>query len=239
MLHNEFQRDGGAYLLRNPAFSEQLPAWLFEPAELERRGRLQATSDGRRQTWFMAHAGLDLVLRHYWRGGMVAVFSADVYVWNGLRRTRPVAEYCLLRRLGAMGLPVPEGIAARVQPVNPLSYRGDLITRAIPRASSLADRILAGQDDRELWALVGRTIASFHRAGAVHADLNVRNILVDETAQVWLIDWDRGSLRGGKRHRRANVSRLRRSLAREERLDERAHQAWPHLQRAYHNAMAD
>jgi 3-deoxy-D-manno-octulosonic acid kinase len=239
MRHSDFQRDGAAYLIRNPAVGSAIPSWLFEPASLDECDCIQGTSDGRRQAWFVHYAGLDLVLRHYWRGGMIARVSPDVYVRAGLGRTRPVAEYRLLLALRERGLPVPEPVAARVQQPGRLSYRGDLITRRIPQALSFADRLRA-RVDHGLWAALGRTLARFHRAGALHADLNVRNILVDDAGAIWLIDWDRGRLGyTGKRGRRRNLERLRRSLAREPDLETCARAGWPELKRAYNATIND
>jgi len=234
MSHNDTQRDGGTSILRNRGIKAELPGWLFEPDQLRARDQLQGTSNGRRQAWFVRHAGLDLVLRHYWRGGMVAVLNPDVYIRSPLTLSRPFREYRLLERLRERDLPVPEPIAARVQSVAGLAYRGDLLTRAIPAATSFADRIHAGEDAVWLWERIGATVASFHGVGAIHADLNVRNILIDDDGRVWLIDWDRGWFaRGARRAAQATLTRLRRSLSREPALEARANAAWPALQRGY------
>lgn len=173
-----------------------------------------------------------LVLRHYWRGGMVARLSEDVYLWAGLGHSRPYHELALLAELHAQGLPVPEPVAARVERRGP-GYRGDLLTRRIPGAEPFAGRIASGRADAALWRRVGAVIARFHAAGARHADLNVRNILLNHADDVWLIDWDRGRLGPPHQGAERQLARLRRSLSREPELEAAAAAGWVELLAGY------
>ncbi len=209
-----------------------MPAWLFDPDALAERGVLTGTSPGRRSAWYFRHADRSMVLRHYWRGGMVARISPDVYLWAGLRRARPVREWQLLQAMRDHELPVPRPVAARVDR-RTLCYRGDLVTLTIPRAQTFDSVICQGLDDAALWKAVGETIRRFHAAGFHHADLNVRNILVDQGGTVWLIDWDRGSRQAPGRWWRSNLKRLRRSLDKQPLLAERAGRHWDDLRLAY------
>jgi len=150
------------------------------------------------------------VLRHYRRGGLPAKFSADVYLWPGLTLTRPWREWHLLAELHALGLPVPRPVAARVVRSG-FGYRGDLITRRIPAARSLAELLARG--GAPPWRDTGACIRRFHAAGVWHADLNAHNILVDRDGAVWLLDFDRGERRRpAAGWQQANLERLARSL---------------------------
>ena len=218
---------------------DPLPDWLFAPEALDRRSLIDTTGHGRRQVWFFRFAGMSLVLRHYWRGGAIARLSDDAYLWTGLARSRPFREYRLLAELHALGLPVPRPLAARVQ-VSGLTYQGDLITAAVPQAAPFDDILRGGQvvDDR-LWHRVGCLIGRFHAVGACHADLNVRNILVDRTGHPWLIDWDRGRLRHPDwRWQNARLARLRHSLRRQPDLDRAARAGWPALLAGHEEGLA-
>jgi 3-deoxy-D-manno-octulosonic acid kinase len=73
-------------------------------------------------------------------------------------------------------------------------YRADLITQRIENSESLAARLLEGPLSLTQWIAVGRCIRRFHDAGVHHADLNAHNILLTPE-QVYLIDFDRGTLR--------------------------------------------
>jgi 3-deoxy-D-manno-octulosonic acid kinase len=64
-----------------------------------------------------------------------------------------------------------------------------------------------------LWRRIGATLRRFHRAGICHADLNAHNVLIDGDGRVYVIDFDRGSVRDpAGRWTRANLARLRHSL---------------------------
>ena len=63
------------------------------------------------------------------------------------------------------------------------------------------------------WFEVGRVVRRFHEAGVVHADLNARNILLDDDGRLHVLDFDRATVAPRSRRRfRANLERLHRSL---------------------------
>jgi 3-deoxy-D-manno-octulosonic acid kinase len=72
---------------------------------------------------------------------------------------------------------------------------------------------LQGAVDEPTWKNIGCCIHHFHDHEIFHADLNVRNILIDSSKKVWLIDFDR-SFQGklGWRQKKSNLRRLLRSL---------------------------
>lgn len=233
MSHPVTLKHGSSWLIRDAETTIPIENWLFDPDELAARGLLVGTSQGRRSAWFFQHAGMPLVLRHYWRGGMVARLTADVHGWWGLRRSRPYRELIMLRQLREAGLPAPQPIACRLLRRGPL-YRGDLITVIIPDSNTFAQHIMNGEVYRQDWETVGRTIRRFHDQGASHADLNVRNILLDSQRKAWLIDWDQGGWRNPNgRWRQQSMDRLRRSLSREPLLETAALEHWGALDAAY------
>lgn len=197
---------GRATILYDDTLLSHADATLFSPPE-----RTPAVG-GRGAAWIVpARDGEgEWVLRHYRRGGLAARFSDDFYLWPGLTLTRPWREWQLLAELHALGLPVPRPVAARVTRAF-LGYRGDLITRRIPAARSLAELIRTGAVPP--WPEIGVCIHRFHSAGVWHADLNAHNVLVDRDGSVWLIDFDRGERRRpGPGWQQANLERLQRSL---------------------------
>lgn len=240
--------DDDGVILHDGRLGAVFPAELFRPEA----AAIQGGGTGRGEAVFLSatrrtEAGeeaVGLVLRHYRRGGLPGRMLGDRYLRTGLARSRPVREWRLMRELRRQGLPVPAPVAVRVAPRGPI-YRGDLITERLSGAVPLADLLEAGNASLTLWQVVGATIARFHAAGAWHADLNVRNILVDEGSGVWLIDWDRGRL-GVRRARplRGNLDRLRRSLDKEVKshpagsntalLERSIREGWPALEKGYH-----
>lgn len=142
---------------------------------------------------------------------MVARVLGDRYLWNGAERTRGFAEFRLLAELARRGLSVPLPVAARYRRAG-VHYRADLVTRWIDGTQTLAERVRTESATAGDAARVGACIAEFNAAGAYHADLNAHNILLD-AQRVWLLDFDRGSLRTPARSwQLATLARLRRSL---------------------------
>lgn len=187
-------------------FDPGSPVWTASPV----------TEGGRQAAWFVSGAKGDAVLRHYRRGGLMGRVNADRYVWLGEARTRPFAELRVLGRLHARGLAVPRPLAAAYWRAG-CSYRAAILTQRIPAVHTLAERVRAESDlDDSRPALirgVAAAIRTMHDEGVWHADLNCHNILIDDLARVWLIDFDKARVGVvSARERRVGLLRLRRSL---------------------------
>ena len=210
----EQRRDGrasdwGAILFDTQRIHHADPAW-FDPVAWGGSAEPVA-SGGRGGAWFVDAPFGQAVLREYRRGGLAARFSRDRYVWHGADRTRSFAEFRLTRALQALGLPVPQPIAAMYQRRG-ASYRAAILVERLQDVRSLAQ---LAQDDPAgaPWEKAGRLVARFHRAGLDHADLNAHNLLFDPAGKGWLIDFDKGELRiPATAWRERNLRRLRRSL---------------------------
>jgi 3-deoxy-D-manno-octulosonic acid kinase len=187
---------------------------LFDPNFWETRNEIAAVSAGRGSAWLIGPAPHRWVLRHYRRGGFIANFSRDRYLWAGEDRVRAFAEWRLLEYLTQRNLQVPKPAAAFYRRSG-LTYTCDLITLRIPRAQPLSAVLAATAPAPTApvdWGEVGRAIARLHRIGVDHADLNAHNILIGEGG-VSIIDFDRGRLRAPGNWAAANLARLERSLA--------------------------
>jgi 3-deoxy-D-manno-octulosonic acid kinase len=201
---------GNSQSLGNPP--QEAAESLFDPEFWRARGELIDVTGGRGSAWFIASGERRWVLRHFRRGGFIARFSQDDYVWAGEDRVRAFAEWRLLEVMTQRGLPVPKPIAARYQRSG-LWYRCDLITRRIVDAEPLSAALAQGALTELAWRAVGAAIARLHGAGVDHADLNAHNILIDAKGVVSVIDFDRGRLRGQGTWALRNLQRLQRSLA--------------------------
>jgi len=185
------------------------PAWLDE-AYWRARGPVAAPRGGRGAALHVASPAGPAVLRPYRRGGLVARFNRDRYLWQGESATRPFREFALLQSIVAAGLPAPEPLAARYRRAG-LWYRGELLTRAIEGTQTLAQALLDAPSAID-WTAVGRTIGRFHAHGFPHPDLNAHNILLG-AASCHLVDFDRGApATPAAAWMQANLARLRRSL---------------------------
>jgi 3-deoxy-D-manno-octulosonic acid kinase len=204
---------GASTLLVVPELVEHIsPSWF----DLNWwRGREVAihSAPGRGESFFLHYAeqNLNLVWRHYKRGGLVAKLSEDRYLWSGLKQTRAYQEFVLTADLRQRGFPVPRPLAAQVVRQG-LSYRADLITELLPNVKSMAQRLESNLHDFP-WHEVGSTIARFHAIGLDHVDLNIRNILLNDNNRIYLIDFDRCRLRAiNKAWQQSNLDRLLRSV---------------------------
>ena len=74
------------------------PEW-FDRAHWQQRGAVELETSGRGAVLIVAHGEETWVLRHYLRGGFVARFIEDHYLWLGAERTRAFREWRLLRKL--------------------------------------------------------------------------------------------------------------------------------------------
>jgi 3-deoxy-D-manno-octulosonic acid kinase len=200
----------GGRMLYDTQRTSNFSAEFFEPEYWRKHDSIEGTARGRGTTWFIRTGDSSFVLRHYRRGGLMAKFSRDRYWWHGESQTRAFAEWYLTYHLHRAGLPVPTPIAARYQRQG-LFYRADLITQRIENSEPLAARLLKGPLSLTQWIAVGRCIRRFHDAGVCHADLNAHNILLTPE-QVYLIDFDRGTLRKRGWWADTTLVRLYRSL---------------------------
>ncbi len=214
---------------------QQPGAHLFVAEAWESSGSVVGQAPGRSSALFLETGFGPAVLRHYFRGGWAARLSRDRYVYTGLERSRPIAEFHMLARLYKMGLPVPQPLAAQCLREG-LFYSGDLMTRRLLDVIPLADLPDILQNDPAMWIATGACIRHFHDHGLVHADLNARNILVGSENTVYLIDFDRAQIRPGARNLfEANLKRLQRSL-RKILGPGQLEQDWKYLQRGYTEA---
>jgi len=184
---------------------------LFEPEAWRAQAEVSPATAGRGATWFIRDGERHLVLRGYRRGGVVGRFIHDWYLYTGEARTRPAREWRVLRYVEDRGLPGPVALAARYVREGPV-YRADILTRRLPDTTPLSEALAADALPRDRWEDIGRCIRRFHDAGVWHADLNAHNILLGEEGGVYLIDFDRATLRGPGAWTRGNLSRLERSL---------------------------
>lgn len=209
-MTKRIERIGESVIVYDDALTDQITDAWFESSYWP--DSAVAPDGGRGRTLFVTHDEQDWVIRHYYRGGMMSRLLTDTYLWLGADRTRSFREWALLERMVDLDLPVPRPVAGRFVRRGML-YTADLITVHIPGAKSLSRRFADGQLSPDAWRKTGELVGRFHRAGVDHADLNAHNIQIDADDEMYLLDFDRGSIRSrpGSWSER-NLKRLRRSL---------------------------
>jgi hypothetical protein len=161
----------------------------------------------------------DVVVRHATRGGLISKIVNDRYV----APTRGIVELLNSERLRKQGVRTPRLVAYAVYPAGPMLRRLDVATREVPNAYDLAEVFsapLSQQNKHEALAAVSELIGSLTHAGAHHADLNLKNIVlsregdVERRVRAFVLDVDRVrfNVPGDPLVARANMDRLLRSL---------------------------
>ena len=202
---------GGMDVLFDPErVGQPVPGW-FDPAWWRQRDAVAAEFAGRGRTLAVEGSFGQGVLRIYQRGGLVRHLIRDRYLFLGQDRVRSFREWRVLRELWQAGFPVPEPLAAASRRTGP-AYRAALLTKRIPGAVTLAERLARSPLAPHDWSRLGRTLSGFFEAGLRHADLNARNILVDPAGRFWVLDFDRAVLRRDPAEGSTMVLRLVRSL---------------------------
>ncbi len=210
----EVQRSGSSVVLYCSQLNSCPDPVLFSQPAQSTEFAATGVNTGRGQVHYRDFEGHAVVVRHYRRGGAIRHLSADRYIYSGLNRTRMWREFELLLQLHAEGLPVPVPVAARIEQLSWFQYCGDLATRKIADARTLAEILSSQSLSAEQWGAVGRVVRNFHDRGVFHADLNAGNIMLDGSGQAYLIDFDRGHrvTTSGVEAFVSNLRRLKRSL---------------------------
>jgi 3-deoxy-D-manno-octulosonic acid kinase len=185
-------------------------AW-FDAAEWRRAGAVALETSGRGEVLIVAHGAERWVLRHYRRGGMVARFIDDHYLWLGVDRARAFREWRLLRKLRAAGLPVPNPVAAHLYRTGVI-YTADIITSYLPDTRKLSWFIAQGRVPAGCWRRVGAMIRAVHDHGVDHPDLTAHNVLLDEAGNEFLVDFDNAREKVPGDWQRLGMERFKRSL---------------------------
>ena len=186
----------------------------FDRAAWEAQGARRHTSTGRAPVLICETPAESWVLRHYSRGGLVARFVEDHYVWRGLEFTRAWRELDILAQMLSWELPAPQPVAALVNRSG-LVYRADIITVYIPDTQPLSALLLSDPVTESLWKRIGAMLGAFHTRGVDHPDITAHNILIDSERRTFLVDFDNAVVRArGNWQRRGIGTFMLKHLAR-------------------------
>ncbi|MCL4165557.1 UNVERIFIED_CONTAM: hypothetical protein GTU68_028108, partial [Idotea baltica] len=218
--------ESGQTILSHNSVPDRVTKDWFTADFWDKKNAITGESKGRNTTYFIKYlagkAEADstterhLVLRHYYRGGLVSKILHDEFLFTGINKTRSFAELIMLQKMVELGLPVPKPIAAMVTKVAGLWCRNDILIERIADAKDGFHWLLTQELSDDIWQKIGATIKRFHDCGVFHSDLNIHNIMIDEDGKVFLIDFDRCEFRSPAQDwQQANLDRLLRSLEKE------------------------
>ncbi|WP_108652501.1 3-deoxy-D-manno-octulosonic acid kinase [Dongshaea marina] len=201
-------------LFFDPEVLDSVRSEMFSPEYWQQQDAVLGSSTGRGTAWFVKRPTGPLVLRHYYRGGMIGRVLRDQFPMFGLKRSRSWREFELLQKLHQAGLPVPKPVAGQM--VRKGAYCScDILIELLQETRDLVAALQDGPLDETAWKQVGAMIRRFHDQQVYHADLNAHNILQGEDGQLWLIDFDKGAIRHPGKWKLQNLERLLRSFRKE------------------------
>jgi 3-deoxy-D-manno-octulosonic acid kinase len=89
------------------------------------------------------------------------------------------------------------------------------MSERIPNAKDLVDVLVANSLGADIYQKFGQEIRKMHDVGVNHTDLNIHNILLDDSQKVWIIDFDKCGQQAGDDWKEGNLNRLKRSFLKE------------------------
>ena len=211
MKRFEYIKQSQSVIRFNAEVFEQFNPLLFDRDWLGSEGLLTGSASGRGTAHFFRYQDREMVLRHYHRGGLIARIFKDKYLRIPFAEGRAFEELSLLNKMLQSDLPVPNPLAAR-EIKRGILYSADILLERIPDARPLDECLIEKPLGAKIWHEIGKVIATFHRAGIDHTDLNCRNILLDLNDKIWIIDFDKCAQRKPGRWKQNNLDRLHRSL---------------------------
>ncbi|MBY6064638.1 lipid IV(A) 3-deoxy-D-manno-octulosonic acid transferase [Pseudidiomarina sediminum] len=223
---------------------EHFDAAYFDAAHWHNEAKIVGAATGRSTAWFIRDGAQAMLLRHYYRGGLVGKINRDRFKREPIAQSRAMAEFELLMQLRARGLPVPEPLAARYKNAPAWGYRADILVEVIPNAKDVFKLLGEQQLEAAQWHVLGAAIRQLHDAEVYHSDLNCHNIMLDAEDKAWIVDFDKCGFRSPGEWRDANLARLLRSfhkeLAKAEEAKRNFHwqeaRDWPLLLAGYQHA---
>jgi 3-deoxy-D-manno-octulosonic acid kinase len=222
------ERERGAYVVALPSAMEPVLHAVRSAGSLYDWASAQPgvrAFTGRGAAYGVGSGDQEWVVRHFRRGGLMARLLGDRYLRAGT--PRPLSELRASAAARERGVATPEVVAVVVHRAGPF-YRADIATRLVPGGIDLADMLLgparpdAAGREAACGAAAELLLQAFD-AGVQHADLNLRNILVQarqEGPRAYLLDLDRAVVHGRpatRGERRRMLQRLQRSRRKLER----------------------
>jgi serine/threonine protein kinase len=165
--------------------------------------------------------GTRIMIRKYLRGGLVRFVNNDTFLGN----QRPFNELYIGAEAYARDIPTAETLAAvSIKKTGPF-YNGYLITKELTSCSDLpqylkelskCSNIDFLEKKEQVLVKTAEAIRHMHNKGFLHADLNMKNILINSLTpeNIFIIDWDKSVFKNSlsESEKSSNIIRFCRSM---------------------------
>jgi len=162
-----------------------------------------------------------IMIRKYLRGGFVRFLNNNTFFGS----QRPFNELYIGAEAYARNIPTAETLAAVSIKKGWPFYNGYLITKELPSCSDLPQYLkeLSKSSNadflekkEQVLVKTAETVRIMHNKGFLHADLNMKNILINSLTpeNIFIIDWDKSVMKNNltEQERSSNVIRFCRSM---------------------------
>ena len=166
------------YKTERPALASLMEdtAVLGSPSNMKGRGRIYILQP-------------DLVVRNLSHGGMFARITGQRF----LSPARSIRELEISAFLRSKGVNTPEILAIRIIHKG-IFHTISVISKLVPESVDLLTYLRehhADSDTLPIFEQTGDLIRRIHESGVYHADLHIKNILLDEHLIPWILDLDK------------------------------------------------
>jgi tRNA A-37 threonylcarbamoyl transferase component Bud32 len=173
------RKEDNLTLIYKPALSG-----LWNPAKTKGPMGETTTLTGRSPLRFIEP---DMVVRTLMHGGVFRHITAKRF----LSPNRTIRELKVSAYLAAHGLRTPEILAVRLIKAG-LFYSIDVVSKFIPDSKDLLVHFEKGHTDSlELIKKSGSLIRQIHDLGVYHTDLHIKNLLMENSGNLWVLDLDK------------------------------------------------
>ena len=210
-----FLHEGRREILVREGYEARLRrAGLLAPSRLWEKPHQPSRVSGRGEVFVVPCGRETAAVRKYRHGGLLRRVTGDLFFFG----SRPLQELVVTEQARAAGVPTLKVLAAIQERGWGGCYQGYLITAFLPSAIDMIaflERLPHDQKRRAIIEKAATAVKTMHKRGIYHADLHLKNFLVDEAkkSMVYVIDFDKSTiathLNAGRRIK--NLMRLDRS----------------------------
>lgn len=140
--------------------------------------------------WPAPDATVSWCYRQYLRGGLVGKIISSHFFRYAKLAHRAQDEFLMLLKMRMLGLPVPRPIVAK-ETQGVITLSNEIIIEQIPNTQNLFEILNHREMSKDEAFKLGKMLANFFQYNVYHSDLNLRNVLLNDAGEFFLIDFDK------------------------------------------------
>ncbi len=145
------------------------------------------------------------IIRFYFHGGVLRNFLSDIF----LTKKRFINELAIHNYVFKNNLNVPEPIGI-IFFKKFFWYHGVFISKKIDNAHDLIELLL--ENHKIDFFRIGEFVKNLHNLHVIHGDLHLKNFLINDKEEIFLIDFDKSFFSEKKEDKIKNIMRFFRSI---------------------------